>query len=417
MKKRKVFAPILLSIVMLSVCVACISVNKSNETALPSQSSEVSEKSLSSAVSEISEASEDNIREISQEMHGIWIPYMSLTLSEQERSENGFHTKIDTIVQQCQKYKINTAVVQVRPFGDAIYPSKIFPYSHILMGTQGVAPDFDPLQYIIQKFHEANIAVHAWVNPFRITTGKTPSTLSDDNPYTQYPTFTYQDSIYYNPAYPEVRKLIIDGIAEIVQNYDIDGIQLDDYFYPSEELDYDKKSYDEYAKSVNSEFSPVSQSEWRKTNINMLIEGIYSKIHSLKYDIIFGIAPQCNFDNNEKIGADVTVWCSQNGYIDYICPQLYVSNHHPTFPFNSLADKWNDTVTNSNIRLYFGLGVYKAGSDADSGTWLLSDDNLQKQIEYGRTLQTDGFMLYSYEYLENDLTQKEVKNAVAIIEN
>ena len=148
----------------------------------------------------------------------------------------------------------------------------------------------------------------------------------------------------------------------------------------------------------------------------MLIEGIYSKIHSIKSNVVFGIAPQCNFDNNEKIGADVSVWCSQNGYIDYICPQLYVSNNHPTFPFNPLADKWKSTVTNPNIKLYFGLGMYKAGSDADNGTWLMSDDNLKKQIEYSRTIKTNGFMLYSYEYLENADTEKEVKNAVAIIE-
>ena len=350
-----------------------------------------------------------------KEIHGIWIPYMSLTLSESERTQNGFHQKIDDMVQKCSEYKINTAIVQVRPFSDAIYPSKIFPYSHIIMGTQGIAPDFDCLEYIIKKFHENNIAVHAWINPLRISTGQTPSYISDKNPYKKYPTFTYQDGLYYDPSYPEVRKLIIDGIAEIIQNYDIDGIQLDDYFYPSEDMSYDKKSYDEYAKSVKSDFLPVSQSEWRKANINMLVEGIYSKIHFLKDNIVFGISPQCNFDNNEKIGADVNIWCSQKGYIDYICPQIYVSNDHPTFPFAPLADRWKSAVTNEDIKLYIGLGMYKAGTDADSGTWLLSDDNLQKQIQYSREIGTDGFMLYSYEYLENKFTEKEVKNAAAVI--
>ena len=199
-----------------------------------------------------------------------------------------------------------------------------------------------------------------------------------------------------------------------MKNYDIDGVQLDDYFYPSEDLDYDKKSYDNYAKSVKSDFIPVSHGEWRKANINMLVEGIYSKIHSLKNNVVFGISPQCNFDNNEKIGADVKVWCSQKWYIDYICPQIYVSNNHPTFPFNTLADRWKATVTNSDIKLYMGLGIYKAGSDADSGTWLLSDDNIKKQIEYTRDINTDGFMLYSYDYLESELAEKEIKNAVAV---
>ena len=410
MKKRKVFAPLIFSLIFLFTSIIFISFTQNKQT-VQTESSSVSE--ISQTSKEISEA----VPQISEsEMHGIWIPYMSLTLSPNERSKNGFESKINTMVEKCVKYKINTAVIQVRPFGDSIYPSKIFPYSHIITGTQGVSPDFDPLDIIIRKFHKKNISVHAWVNPLRISTGQTPPVLSDSNPYKNYPTFNYNNGIYYDPAYPEVRKLIIDGIAEIVGNYDIDGIQLDDYFYPSDESDYDKNSYDEYAKSIKSDFLPISQHEWRKANINMLIEGIYSKIHSIKNNVVFGIAPQCNFDNNEKIGADVNVWCSQKEYIDYICPQLYVSNNHPTFPFNPLADKWKATVTDPNIKLYFGLGMYKAGSDADSGTWLLSDDNLKKQIEYSRAIKINGFMLYSYEYLDSSDTEKEVRNAVAIIE-
>ena len=408
MKKRKVFLPLIFSVIFLSLSIIFISFTQNKQT-VQTENSRISEISVTSK-----EFSETISPETENEMHGIWIPYMSLTLSSDERSKNAFENKINIMAEKCLKYKINTVIIQVRPFGDAIYPSKIFPYSHIIMGTQGISPDFDPLDITIKKFHEKNISVHAWINPLRISTGKTPPSLSDSNPYKNYPTFTYDNGIYYNPAYPEVRKLIIDGIAEIIQNYDIDGIQLDDYFYPSDDLNYDKDSYDDYAKSVKSDFLPISQHEWRKANINMLIEGIYSKIHSIKSNVVFGIAPQCNFDNNEKIGADVSVWCSQNGYIDY--PQLYVSNNHPTFPFNPLADKWKSTVTNPNIKLYFGLGMYKAGSDADNGTWLLSDDNLQKQIEYSRAIKTNGFMLYSYEYLENADTEKEVKNAVAIIE-
>ena len=357
-----------------------------------------------------------DVRAVSGEMRGIWIPYMSLTLSEGERTEQGFHRKIDDMVKKCAEYKINTAIVQVRPFSDAIYPSQIFPYSHIITGKQGINPDFDCLKYIVEKFHEKNISVHAWVNPLRVSTGQTPAYIAENNPCKKYPTFTYKDGIYYDPSYPEVRKLIIDGIEEIARNYDVDGVQIDDYFYPSEDLDYDKKSYDEYAKSVKSDFLPVSQSEWRKANINMLVEGIYSRVHSIKENIVFGIAPQCNFDNNEKIGADVGVWCSQRGYIDYICPQIYVSNDHPVFPFEPLADKWKATVSNTDIKLYTGLGMYKAGSDADSGTWLLSDDNLKKQIEYIRKINADGFILYSYEYLESKSTEKEVKNALSVID-
>ena len=420
MKKNIIrFIPLFISVILLISCVTYIStVSPQNEI-----QSAVTSENTSEDASEKSVAKIEN--ENTEEMRGIWIPYMSLTLSEDERSEEEFKKKIDKIIDDCVKYKANTIIVQVRPFGDAIYPSEIFPFSHIISGVQGENVDYDPLEYIIEKAHENNLKVHAWANLLRIKTLQTPSKLSSNNPYMIWKnddneenddyTFEYDGGVYYNPAYSEVRKLIIDGITEIVENYDVDGIQFDDYFYPSEDTDYDEKSYQSYCDTINNDNTPLSHSEWRIANINTLISGVYAAVHNTKNDVVFGVSPQGNIENDLKTGADVYTWCSISGYIDYICPQIYVSNEHPTLPFNNTAKQWRELVKCNSIKLYLGLGIYKAGTDADDGSWLTCDNNIQQQIEYSREIQTDGFMIYSYEYLDKSETKKEIQNAIAIL--
>ncbi len=422
--------PFIMCVIILVICVAGVSIVQRMETdtsAVVSNSvssdKDVSSKESSDNTNESSPSenavqssdtsdtkNEDTSEESNTEMRGVWIPYMSLQLSEDERSEQGFHKKIDAMIEKCVRYKVNTIIVQVRPFGDAIYPSEFFPFSHIISGAQGKAVNYDPLEYIIEKAHENGLAVHAWINPFRISTGQTPPELSESNPYCIWQnddnkendsyTFKSGEGIYYDPSYPEVRRLIIDGARELAEKYDIDGLQLDDYFYPIDDMECDKKSYKKYLSSIAEGYKPLSQKEWRKNNINMLISGLYSALHSIRKDIQFGISPQCNFDNNEKIGADTENWCNYTGYVDYICPQLYVSMEHPTFPFKELADKWRSFAGNENIKLYFGLGLYKAGTDADGGTWLSRDDNISSEIEYMRQTGVDGYILYSYDYLD-----------------
>lgn len=355
------------------------------------------------------------------EMRAVWIPFMSLQLSEEERNREGFEKKISEMFDNCVSHKLNTVIVHVRPFGDAIYPSEYFPWTHILSGEQGKGLSFDPLECITEQAHKRGLAVHAWINPLRISTGKTPPKLSKDNPYEKWKNkegyfFKYNDGIYYDPSNPEVRELIINGARELAQKYDIDGVQIDDYFYPEEMTGYDRNAYDKYKASVANGYKPLSIEEWRKNNINMLISGMYDAVHSAGKGIVFGISPQCNFDNNEKMSADIISWCTSGGYADYICPQLYVTNEHPVFPFDELANKWIQVVKNKDIRLYFGLGLYKAGTDADSGTWLKSSNNISEQISSLRQKGANGFMLYSYEFLDKPETQEEVKNAMAEME-
>ncbi len=346
-----------------------------------------------------------------QEMRGIWLPFMCLTLSRDEQSEAAFRKKACEILDKCALCGLNAVIMQVRPFSDALYPSEYYPWSHILTGKQGADPGYDPLKIMVQEAHKRSIALHAWINPFRISTAGAPPELSSDNPYIRWKNdssmndepfyFEYENCLYFDPSSSRVRELIINGVRELAENYDIDGIQIDDYFYPSEDESLDAESYEKYKSTLSSGSDVLPQTEWRKSCINMLICGMYTAVHSAGKDIVFGIAPQCNFENNEKMSADIESWCSRSGYVDYICPQLYISNDHPVFPFESLAAEWCGSIKSENTLLYFGLCLYKVGTDADSGTWLTGEDIIKSQISFLRRRGVNGFILYSYEYINN----------------
>ena len=376
----------------------------------------------SSTVSEKTYSAVKRTDDGEQEMRAVWLPFMSLQLTEDERSREGFEKKISSVLDRCRDHGANTVIVHVRPFGDAVYPSSYYPWSHILTGEQGKALPFDPLELIVSASHSRGLAIHAWINPLRISTGRTPEKLSDDNPYikwkgegSQDDFFEYKDGIYYDPSSPRVRRLITDGVRELVGNYEIDGVQIDDYFYPEEFTSHDELMYKKYVSSVSEGCRALTIEEWRRNNVNMLVAGLYDAVHGGKREVVFGISPQCNFENNEKISADIKSWCTLSGYADYICPQIYVTDEHPVFPFGELLDKWRKTVSNSNIRLYIGLGLYKAGTEADDGTWLGSNDNLAKQICTLREKGANGFMLYSYDYLDKPETEQELKNLLDVL--
>ena len=150
--------------------------------------------------------------------------------------------------------------------------------------------------------------------------------------------------------------------------------------------------------------------DYKIANINTLVSGVYSAIKSINPQVQFGISPQGNITNDLNMGADVETWASQKGYVDYLCPQIYVNFDHPLLPFNQTADQWRQMTTAEGVKLYIGLAVYKAGSeDADSGTWNGKTDILQREIEYSRSLGCDGIMLYSWDYMDTSHISSEKK--------
>lgn len=418
MRKYGIFLGIGL-LILVVVLIVILSKTNTNSNEKETMGTEVQE-SVSQGI-ETSNAKESE----ETEMLAVWVPYLSLNMSGEEQGEAAFQKKFDQIVQDAKEHKMNTLIVQVRPFADAFYPSALYPWSGYLTGTQGTDPGYDPLAYMVQATHDAGMQFHAWVNPLRIKANGVPEQMADSNPYSLWKedsskqdwclTWDETDGIYLNPGIPEVREYIAQGVGEIVKNYDVDGIQFDDYFYPTESAEFDQETYQKYCDGVEEVKTVLSQSEWRKANISSLVSLVYSTVKQEKENVVFGISPQGNIENNESIGADVTAWCSTAGYVDYICPQLYYNFENPHLPFDTAANQWKELVTNSEIELYFGLGLYKASSDADEGTWKEADDILAQEIQLGRKIGCDGFMFYSYEQLNSETAQKEIENVMKVL--
>ena len=354
-------------------------------------------------------ATEDEAKE---KMRGLWISYISLDMTGTDRSEEAFREKIRKIAKTAEEYNCNSVFIHVRAFSDAFYNSQLFPSSHVLWGEQGAEQSFDGLSIICEEFHKESLAVHAWINPYRVTASKDAFELSANNIYSKNKDICieYNEGIYLNPAKREARKFIVDGVKEIIENYPVDGIHFDDYFYPTSDEDFDKEMYNTYLKSCKSQRDAMPLTKWRQNNVNMLVSEVYRCIKSFDKNISFGISPQGNIENDLYMGADIKSWCEQTGYVDYICPQLYFSLENPALGFEAGLEDWLEFDFHTGLDFYVGLGVYKAGTDADSGTWLKEDNILSRELELIRKKKLQGFVLYDYEAMLKSEAQAELIN-------
>ena len=346
------------------------------------------------------------------ELRGLWVSYISLDMNTTDYSENAFREKFGKIVASAKELGCNALFVHVRAFCDAFYNSEIFPSSHILWGEQGAKTSYDALEIMCEISQKENLKIHAWINPYRVATDIDKMNLSENNPYVIDNSLgvKYKNTVYLNPAKKDVRKLIVSGIKEIIENYNVDGIHFDDYFYPTDDEAFDKAEYNQYLKAFASERDALPLIEWRKNNVNMLVAEVFRTVKSYDKNLLFGISPQGNIENDLNMGADVKSWCECIGYVDYICPQLYYSLENPALKFEAGLDKWLEFNLHQNLQIYAGLAVYKAGTDADEGTWLVNSDILKKELEIIRNKKLDGFILYDYEALLSEKANDEIKN-------
>lgn len=344
------------------------------------------------------------------EMRGMWVSYISLDMSNTDRTEESFRNRFAEIISSAEEQGCNALFVHVRAFCDAMYKSELFPSSHILWGEQGKEDTYDALEIMCEQCSAANLEIHAWINPYRIATEASDFTLSEDNPYKRDSSLgiEYQGGVYLNPAKSESRKLIVDGVKEILEKYPVDGIHFDDYFYPTSDASFDKADYNKYLKAFKSEADAMPLEEWRKNNVNLLIAQVYQTVKSINKSVDFGISPQGNINNDLEMGADVKSWCEYVGYVDYICPQLYYSLENPALKFRAGLDDWLQLKRHKSLKLYAGLAVYKVGTDADSGTWKESNNILAQQLEIIRSKKLDGYILYDCEAVKSEKAQKEM---------
>lgn len=348
-------------------------------------------------------------------MSGIWV---STTLNLDYPSKGTTNSAIlkseaDEIINNCYNMGITDIFLQVRPEGDAFYKSKIYPWSQRLTGSQGTSPDnnFDPLEYWVSQTHNKGMKLHAWINPYRVsnTEGVTVNDLALSSPARQHPEWvvTHSKKLYFDPAIPEVQALVISGVEEIVENYDVDGIHMDDYFYPGSDFN-DTASYAKYGNGINKD-------DWRRENVNTLVQNLHSKIKELDTNTEFGISPVGVWANkkNNALGsntygsesyyknyADTRKWALEE-WVDYIAPQIYWEIGNTTIDYKEAVTWWADTLTNSNTKLYIGLADYKCDGVSSSSPWY-NGAAIQKQIDLNKSLSTvSGEIHFRYKFLNN----------------
>lgn len=324
----------------------------------------------------------------SEEMRGVWVSsvYNLDYPSSPTTDPDKLKAEADEILDNCVKWGLNAVFLQVRPSGDALYKSDLFPWSKYLTGSVGTAPQdgFDPLEYWVEAAHKRGLELHAWINPYRITRSKDTewNSLPSTHPAKMNPDWVvkYSDGNYYfNPGIPEVRDLVTRGAVEIVQNYDVDGLHMDDYFYPGTDFN-DAATYQKYGSS----FSNIA--DFRRDSVNQLVAQLDTAVHNIDPDIQFGISPSgiwankstdprgSNTNGSEHYVssyADSLYWI-ENGLVDYIIPQIYWEIGHKLADFATLADWWNHAVAGSNVHLYIGMGAYRC-ADNPTGVWTTTD--------------------------------------------
>ena len=349
-------------------------------------------------------------------MRGVWvasvanIDYPTAT----GMGADALAAEADTMLDNIAAMGLNTVFLQVRPSADALYPSDFFPQSRYVSGTCGTAPDgdFDVLAYWVEGAHERGLQLHAWINPYRVTRdGKDEfDSLPESSPARQHPEWVveYDGNYYLNPGLPAVQQLVVDGASEIVRNYDVDGIHLDDYFYPGTDFN-DAETFARYGE----DFSSID--DWRRDNVNTLIASLDETLHTLDPELSFGVSPAGIWANRSENshGSDThgqssysELYCDslewiRRGTVDYICPQLYWSIGYKAADFETLVRWWQKAVSTSDVALYIGLGAYRSAEAQEGDVWYGTAE-LERQLALlDDSIDIQGEVYFSYTSLES----------------
>nr|WP_202086541.1 family 10 glycosylhydrolase [Coprobacillus cateniformis] len=335
----------------------------------------------------------------SLDKRAVWFSYSDLAKFSYE-SRDAFIEDFSEALRVVDNYKNNTIIVQVRPFADALYQSKIYPISKVICHRSSLS--FDPLEEMIKLAHKKGISIEAWINPYRISLNKNTyqnfmelsskkSWLEDTKQSIGYATYKY----IFNPESQDVRDYIVAGVKEIVENYEVDGIHFDDYFY------------------IEGTHGETTQGQ-RMDNVNMLIQDVYQSIKSINSNIVFGISPQGNYENCVNEGADVDTWLKEDGYVDYIMPQVYWSDQYgpdgKTRMFTDRIELYAGLKRQKTVMLYAGLALYQSGEelDLDKG-WTLSSSNISEQVQILSNNGYKGYSLFNYSSLLKEDGEKEMR--------
>jgi len=324
---------------------------------------------------------------------GQWFPYMLYEEDMRGRTADEFRSAVRERYAAAKADGVNTVYLHVHPFCDAYYKSEIFPYGSALTG------DYDPLGIMLEEAHKLGLSAHAWLNPLRCQSTEEMKELPDSFIVKQWaddPDCNIAAEIngrwYLDPAYGEVDELLAGCITEIAENYDVDGFQIDDYFYPTTDTWFDEK---EFAESGADDLA-----KWRMSNCTRMVKAMYSAVKAADTRLEFGISPQGSINGNYNSQyADVRLWCGSEGYCDYIVPQLYFGFNNAANPFAETLAQWEE-MCSDRVRLIIGLAEYKVGKSdkwagaAGENEWIDDPDIIKRQKELAESSSASGYALY-----------------------
>ncbi|WP_026834623.1 family 10 glycosylhydrolase [Eubacterium xylanophilum] len=317
------------------------------------------------------------------EMRGVWVCFYDFDKYHlKNKSETQFRLNADKMMKKIRNNGCNTVFFHVRSFDDAVWQSDTFKMSSYI-ATKRLS--YDPLSILVERAHKYKLAFHAWFNPYRVTQKK-----------------------ILNPTLQSTQDRIVKAVNEVIQEYDVDGIQFDDYFFPySSHKQY--KKYKGISKTV------------KKIYVNNMVKRVRGVIKNFDSNIKFGISPAGNVELCESIGADVKTWMANDGYVDYIIPQIYWSDTYRVGKknvkmFSKRLKQWKKLRKTPNVKLVIGLGVYKTGiyDSLDRG-WKKSSKNIANQIKKTRKAKLNGYSLFAFDNLFLKSSKKEVKNMLKAI--
>lgn len=309
------------------------------------------------------------------EFRGVWIATVE-NIDWPVRGASTAEQKADfiRILDMHQRNGINAVVVQIRPAGDAFYPSPYEPWSQYLTGVQGQAPNpfYDPLQFMIEEAHKRGMEFHAWLNPYRAVFNVATSSVAANHITRLHPEWflTYGDKKYFNPGSREARDFVVNVVRDIVKRYDVDAIHMDDYFYPYR---IPGKEFPDEA-TYRSSGSTLNKDDWRRAQVDTIIQALSIAIKEQKRLCRFGISPFSVWRNKDKdpegsdsrggqtnyddLYADILLWLKK-GWIDYVAPQLYLEIGHDKIAYEKLLDWWSRHSYGRHV--YIGHGIYRTG--------------------------------------------------------
>lgn len=330
-----------------------------------------------------------------------------------------------------QQAGCNAVIFQVRPQADAFYESKLEPWSRFLTdGGKAPEPMWDPLEFMIEECHARGMELHAWLNPYRVTTSKSQRLPSNHIYYQHKDWFvTYDGKIYFDPGLPECRQFIVKVVQDIVKRYDVDGIHFDDYFYPYpvSGLDFpDSRSFSRYGRGK-------SRGDWRRQNVDQLIEAVHKAITNTKPWVVFGISPfgiwrnkssdpngsnTSGLQNYDDLYADVLLW-ARNGWIDYLLPQLYWELEHKKASYMVLVDWWNNHAEGRNMYIGQDIAVTMKKPDIEpstEATQLRHKVNLTRGAEHiGGNCWWPAYSLTENHYGVADSLAMDLQSTIALV--